>query len=289
MALIFHKYRILTMPTQMNQLFDSIHKLPQVPEVVQAIINQLNNPHAEIQDIAKNVAKEQVITLKILRLVNSAHFGLSRKVSSIEEATSMLGMNQLKILVVASGLVSSIPKINDFDIRKFWDNCFRTSAYAKWLGEQAKLSGDVAYTAGLLVNLGTLMIRMAYPSEANEIEQHAKAGNTPREDIEINRMGFTNQEVGAELCRRWKFADDLILAIQQSGQPLKFEQPSPYACILHLAQFISNLVDKGKTAEEILSNFPFAVAEKIGLSEAFINAKLAEILSIESKLAGLAD
>jgi hypothetical protein len=48
-------------------------------------------------------------------------------------------------------------------------------------------------------------------------------------------------------------------------------------------------VDKGKTAEEILSNFPFAVAEKIGLSEAFINSKLTEILSIESKLAGLAD
>ena len=277
------------MPTPMNQLFDSIHKLPQVPEVVQAIINQLNNPHAEMQDVAKNVAKEQVITLKILRLVNSAHFGLSRKVSSIEEATSLLGLDQLKVLVVASGIVCAMPKINDFDIRKFWDNCFRISAYAKWLGEQTKLSGDIAYTAGLLLNLGTLMIRMAYPSEANEIEQHAKAGNKPREDIEINRLGFTNQEVCAELCRRWKFADDLILAIQQSGQPLKSAEPSAYACVLNLAQFISNMVGKEKTAEEILPDFPFAVAEKIGLSEDLIRSKLAEILSIESKLAGLAD
>lgn len=277
------------MPTPMNQLFDSIHKLPQIPEVVQAIISQLNNPHAEILDIAKNVAKEQVIALKILRLVNSAHFGLSRKVSSIEEATSLLGMNQLKMLAVASGIVGAIPTIGNFDIRKFWNNCFRTAAYSKWLGENAQVSGDIAYTAGLIGNLGNIMIRMAYPSEANEIDQHAKADNHTRSEIERNRLGFTNQEVAAELCRRWKFADVLILAIQQCGEPLTFEQPSAYACVLNLAQFISNLVDRAKTEEEILANFPFDVAEKIGLSEAFIRSKLTEILAIESKLEGLAD
>lgn len=277
------------MPKQMSQLFDSIQKLPQIPEVVRTIINQLNEPHAEMLDIAKNVEKEQVIALKILRLVNSAHFGLSRKIASIDQATVMLGMNQLKTLVIASGIVGSMPKIENFDIRKFWNNCFRTAAYAKWLAEHNQLEADIAYTAALIGNLGNVLIHMVFPSEANEIDQHAKAGNTPRPEIERNCIGFTNQDVCAELCRRWKFADELIEAIQQSGEPLSFEKPSAYACTLHLAQYISNKVDQGKTEQDILTNFPYAVAERVGLSESFISTNLAEILAIQSNLEGLAD
>ncbi|QPK64627.1 HDOD domain-containing protein [Methylomonas sp. LL1] len=277
------------MPTQMHQLFDNIHKLPQIPEVVRTIINQLNNPHAEMLNIAKNVEKEQVIALKILRLVNSAHFGLSHKVASIEQATVMLGINQLKTLVIASGIVSAIPKIENFDIKKFWNNCFRTAAYAKWLAEHNNLAGDIAYTAGLIGNLGNVLIHMVYPSEANEIDQHVKAGHATRPEIERNRIGFTNQQVCAELCRRWKFADELITAVEQSAEPSTFEQPSALACTLHLAQYLSNCVDQHKSEEEILAVFPLSVAEGMGFSENAIKIHLSEILAIESNLEGLTD
>ena len=277
------------MPTQMNQLFDNIYKLPQIPEVVRTLINQLNDPHAEMLDIAKNVEKEQVIALKILRLVNSAHFGLSRKIGSIEEATILLGMNQLKTLVIASGIVSSVPKIENFDIKKFWNSGFRTAAYAKWIAEHAKLSGDIAYTAGLLGNLGNLLIHMGLPKEANEIDQHAKAGHVSRVELEKKCLGYTNQDVCAELCRRWKFADELIQAIQQSAEPTAHEQPSVIACVLKLAQFVSECVEKGMEPEAILSAIPITVAETIGLTEDFFSSHLAEMLALKSNLEGLAD
>lgn len=277
------------MPSQMNQLFDNIHKLPQIPEVVRTLIAQLSNPHAEMLDISKNVEKEQVIALKILRLVNSAHFGLSRKVASIDEATVLLGLGQLKTLVIASGIVSSVPQLENFDVRKFWNNCFRTSAYAKWIAEQANLSDDVAYTAGLLGNLGNILIHMSFPSKANEINQHAKAGHSSRSVFERTCLGFTNQDVCAELCRRWKFPDELIDAIQHSGEPLTFDQPSAIGCVLHLAQIISDAVENTKNQDEILDLLPMDVAEKIGLSQAFFSSRLSEVLAIESKLEGLAD
>lgn len=277
------------MPSQMNPLFDNIHKLPQIPEVVRTLITQLSNPHAEMLDISKNVEKEQVIALKILRLVNSAHFGLSRKIASIDEATVLLGLGQLKTLVIASGIVSSVPQLENFDIRKFWSNCFRTSAYAKWLADQTHLSGDVAYTSGLLGNLGNILIHMSFPSKANEINQHAKAGHASRAVFERTCLGFTNQDVCAELCRRWKFPDELIDAIQHSGEPLTYDQPSAIGCVLHIAQVISDAVENNKTQEEILDLIPMAVAEKIGLSEQFFNAHLDEVLAIESNLEGLAD
>jgi HD-like signal output (HDOD) protein len=277
------------MPAPIDQLFDNIYKLPQIPEVVRILIYQLHDPDAEMLDIAKNVEKEQVIALKILRLVNSAHFGLARKIGSIEEATVLLGINQLKTLVIASGIVSSIPKIENFDIRTFWIDSFRTAAYARWLAQQSQLSADIAYTAGLLVNLGTLLIHMGLPKEANEIDQHAKAGHVSLSELEEKCLGYTEQDVCAELCRRWHFADELVDAIQQSADPASIDSPSAIACALHLARYFSKSVESDLNSEEMMQALPLSAAEKIGLSADFFNKRLGEMLTIESKLEGLLD
>lgn len=277
------------MSTSMIQLFDQIHKVPQIPEVVKTLISQLNDPNAMLMDVAKNVEKEQVIALKILRLVNSAHFGLSRKIGSINDATTILGMNQLKTLVIASGLVSTMPKLENFDIKQFWNDSFRTAAYAKWFADQANEAADEVYTAGLLGSLGSMLIHIGLPSEANEIDQHFKAGKHSRIELEINRLGFTSQMVCAELCRRWKLPVELIATIEQSDHPLTAEQPSKQACCVFLARFISECLSQGKTQAEIAESFPLAEAAFIGLAQATIGEKLGEVLAIESKLDGLVE
>ncbi|WP_150047107.1 MULTISPECIES: HDOD domain-containing protein [Methylomonas] len=276
------------MSASIEKLFDNLHKLPQVPEVVRTLINQLNDPHAELLDIVKTVEKEQVIALKVLRLVNSAHFGLSRKVGSLSEAVLLIGMGQLKTLVIASGLVASVPSLQNFDLRKFWSTSFRAAEYAKWFAARAGVDADVAFTAGLIGGMGKLLIHMAYPSESNEIEQHAKAGHLSRPDVERKRIGFTNQQACAELFRRWKFADELIDAINQSAEPLTWENPSALAYVVHLAQFISYCIDCNMPKETIEQNFPYPVAEKLGLDRDAVDADLCELLLLESPLEDLA-
>lgn len=277
------------MPTPINHLFDHIHKVPQIPEVVRLIINQLNDPSVEMLNIAKNVEKEQVIALKILRLVNSAHFGLSRKVGSIEDATVMLGISQLKTLVIASGLVSAVPALDNFDLKQFWNNSFRIASYAKWFAEQGKLSADIAYTAGLIGNLGHILIHMGLPSEANEIEQHVQAGKTSRTEIEKNRLAFTSQTVCAELCRRWKFSDELIDTIEQSDEPLAKANAKPLAYAVFLARFVNDRQNWGQNEEEIANDLPVQALERINLTSTFMNDKLPELLALQSNLEGLAD
>ncbi|AMK78968.1 MULTISPECIES: HDOD domain-containing protein [Methylomonas] len=276
------------MPTKMNQLFDQIHKIPQVPEVVRSIINQLNNPNADMLDIAKNVEKEQVIVLKILRLVNSAHFGLSRKIGSIDEAITMLGMNQLKTLVIASGIVSVVPQLDNFDVKQSWRNSFRTAGYAKWFAAQAGLAADIAYTAGLISNLGNILIHIGSPREANEIDQHVKNGN-PRLEIEKRRLGYSSQAICAELCRRWKFADELVETIEQSAEPLLLEIPNKLACAVFLAHAISDYQDQGLDANQILASLPKQVTELLGLSEQVLEEKIPDVLAAKSELDGLLD
>lgn len=276
------------MPTSINLLFDQIHKIPQIPEVVRTVINQLNNPHAEMLDIAKNVEKEQVLVLKILRLVNSAHFGLSRKISSIDEAITMLGLNQLKTLVIASGLISVVPQLEHFDVKQSWRNSFRTASRAKWLAAQSGQAADIAYTAGLISNLGNILIHIGSPREANEIDQHVKAGSS-RLETEKKRLGFTSQAVCAELCRRWKFADELIETIEQSADPMTAGTPNKLSCAVFLAHFISDCQDRGLDESQILARLPTEVSEQLGLSAQLLNEKMPQILAEKSELDGLLD
>ncbi|TPQ29910.1 HDOD domain-containing protein [Methylomonas koyamae] len=277
------------MPTSINQLFDQIHKIPQVPEVVRSIINQLNNPNADMLNIARDVEKEQVIALKILRLVNSAHFGLSRKIGSINEAVAMLGLNQLKTLVIASGMIGAMPEIKNFDVKRSWQNSFRTAAYSKWLAEQAGVAADIAYTAGLLSNLGNVLIHIACPSEANEIDQHVKAGGAERLDIEKNRLGFTSQQVCAELCRRWRFAEILIETLEQSAEPWLSEQPNKLGYAVCLAGWISERQDRGMEPAEILANLPEQITRPLGFPADLLNEKMPAVLVQKSELDGLLD
>jgi HD-like signal output (HDOD) protein len=277
------------MKVQINQLFDKIHSLPQIPEVVRILITQFNDPKTNFDDIAKNVEKEQVISLKVLRLVNSAHFGLSRKVGTIQEAVFMLGMNQLRTLVIASGLVSSIPKIDGLDIKRFWSNSFNTATYAKWLAAESQVAPDLVFTAGLISQLGNILIHMGASAAALEIDQHVKAGGHARPEIEQSRLGFTSEDVCAELCRRWHFSEDLIEAVAQCGNPLSTKEISKPACVVYLARYISECQQNNLAIEDILLAFPHNVAEQLGLSEQFIITNIPTILTLESGLDGLVD
>jgi HD-like signal output (HDOD) protein len=271
------------MPIKMNQLFEQIHNVPQIPEIVRTLINQLNNPNTDLQAIAKNIEKEQVIALKVLRLVNSAHFGLSRKINSIDEATLIVGMGTLKTLVIASGIVGSVKPIENFNIKEFWSNSFRTAAYAKWFAQQAGLDTDTAYTAGLLCNLGNILIHLGAASAANEIDLHVKQGKS-RIEMEKQRLGYTSQQVCAELCRRWKLANELVTIIACCAEPLEAELVSPLACAVFLGHFISDCQDQGLNTDEILAVFPKQIAVEFGLDDEFIQQKISEVMGIKSEL-----
>lgn len=271
------------MPIPMQQLFDQIHNVPQIPEVVKELINQLHDPNANLETIAKNIEKEQVITLKVLRLVNSAHFGLSRKINSIDEATVLIGLSSLKTLIIASSLLSCMPTLDNFNIKQFWLNSFHTAACARWFAQQADYNIDIAYTAGLFHNLGTVLIHLGTPSAANEIEQHVKNGGV-RYNLELNRLGYTSQQVCAELCRRWKLADELVDVIENSANPLAQTPTNPLSCAVYLGHLISNQIEQDSAIETLLTDFPFAVSQAIGLSNSFIQDSALDMINLPNDL-----
>jgi len=276
------------MKSEITQLFEQIDNVPQVPEVVRTLLSQVNDPNIDFVAIATNVEKEQIISMKVLRLANSAFYGLPREIGSIKQALVLLGMTELKKLIVVSGLISSIPEIPNFNIEDFWIDNFRTASYAKWIAEQANFDdSDMVFTAGLINGLGNILIHLGNSEAADEISYLVEEG-MPLLDAERQELSFTNQEACAELCRLWQFSDDLITTVEQSGEPLNFKKVSVSACAVFVARYISESNYSEKTRDEQLADFPHKEWLKLGL-DLDIKDAMAEMLELETGLEGLLD
>lgn len=277
------------MKLEMKALFNQIDNIPQIPEVVRTLISQANDPHIDFRPIAETVEKEQVISVKVLRLVNSAHYGLPRKIGSIQQALVILGMDELKKLIVVSGLVSSIDEMPGISLDDFWIDNFRTATYAKWLADHTNLNdSDMIFTAGLISSLGKILIHLDDSTTARKINAEVRSGMN-RPDSERNNLGFTHQEVCAELCRIWQFSDELIETVTKVGEPLNFDDVSLAACTVYIARYISESSYSDKDTQAILAEFPHKEWQKLGLKEEDITEKMATLLSLDTGLEGLLD
>ena len=274
------------MSSKIKALFGQIQNIPQIPEVIRVLISQFNDPDVDLKAIARNVEKEQLIALKVLRLVNSAYFGLPKKIDSIEEAVVLLGMVRLRSLIIASGIVSSIPVIEGFNIKLFWLDGFRTASYAKWLASKSACDEDIAFTAGLLNNLGTILIYLGQRDEAVKIEQLIAEGHE-RLFVEKMRLGFSSQDVSAELCGLWQFSEELIVPIAQCAEPLLADSVSKLACVLNIAKYLSACKQGCKDNDEILQGLSLDISSELGLSATFFDENIGEILGLESELEGM--
>lgn len=277
------------MTLEMQSLFNQLDNIPQIPEIVRRLINQVNEANIDFKRIAETVAKEQVISVKLLRAVNSAHYGLSNKVGSIQQALVILGMDELKKLIIVSGIVSAIDKIPGIDLNDFWLDNFRTATYAKWLASHTKLhDNDMIFTAGLISSLGKILIHLGDVTSATKINAEVKVGIS-RPDSERNILGFTHQQVTAQLCHVWQFSEELIVTVSHAGEPLNYDDTSFAACAVYIGRYISESSYSDKDPQTILAEFPLKEWHQLGLKQEDIAEKMAILLSLNTGLEGVLD
>jgi HD-like signal output (HDOD) protein len=274
---------------EIKDLLSQTDKLPNIPEVVRELIQALNNPDANYAEISKKVAKDQTISLKILRLVNSAYFGLSRKVSSIDEAVIMLGMGKLKTLVIASGFANSASNVEGLDLPSFWSDSFQVAELAKWLADMTddEVNADLAFTSGIIHNIGQLLLHMAQPNRAKAVNTLVQSSNISRHEAELERFGFTTADAGQALLDLWNFPEPLSNAVKYQNNPTALEENPQLSAILYLACLVNKESKSGDALENILLRFPNEIAKLAGIKVPATDY-LAEALQIKSGLDSLA-
>lgn len=250
---------------KLEAVFDHIGQLPTVPSIVQELIASFDRDDIDVASLASKVGKDQVISAKVLRLANTAHFGSPRQISSVEDAVIVLGFDKLRTLVIASGIAGMSIPIPEFDKLHYWRYNLNVANTAKLLAKMARQNAEVAFTAGLLHSIGQLLIHIAMPADAAAVEKLV-ANGASRIASEMNTFGFNHSEVGAELARRWNFPQVIQDAIRHHHEPLQQEPFLPLAALINLAEFIIHHLEMGDEHAEIIGHIPLALTDKLTLN-----------------------
>jgi HD-like signal output (HDOD) protein len=225
--------------------------LPSMSEVAHALVRTLNTPEASATEVRNILAKDAALSAKLLRLANSASYGLPRGVGTLDEALAMVGMEKVRALALGACLNDCFPKVKGLDPADFWKSNMACAAYAQWLAAHLEIDTQMAWLTGLLLRLGELLILQADPGALAEIEQ---APQKPGERWmrERQHVGFTEGELTAELARRWNFPMQIVQALQRADQPLVDQAFSRLGGVVHLAGLLADMPDADAQAIDML-------------------------------------
>ncbi len=266
---------------KLEEVFEQTHKLPTIPKVVQELIDSFSNEDIDIDTIAKKIAQDQVITAKVLRLANSAHFGASRQIGSVQEAVVVLGFNTVRTLVVASGITGAFVATPGFDRKAFWKHSLAIATISKWLAKQAKINGEVAFTCGMVHNIGEMLIHIVAPEIAVKIDKFVESGGD-RVALEDNNIGFDYVMVGEELARRWNFPVEIQQAVKFQNTADAQDPSNKLTAVLSLAKLIATLQVDNPSLEELAAKIPENILNISGISKENLELKLPELSELSS-------
>ena len=258
----------------MERLFDKIKQLPTIPQLLHELMLSFNDESTDISEIAAKIAMDQVISVKVLRMANSAAMRRGNDVTSIEQAAIRLGFNRLRSVVVAAGIIGSFKAPPSFNKHKFWTDTFQVATIARMLGQKVQaLDPETAFTCALIHNIGELLIQSTLPEEAELISMAIQNGSS-RVEAQREMLGYDYAQLGAELARRWNLSASFVDAISQQLDPLSHHPVSKEAVLIRLAVFISFAWNAGVPTRAIMVRFPKPLADQLGLDPSLLADQL---------------
>ncbi len=225
-----------------------IRNLPAIPTIMIEINNLLGNPLTSVNELANIINRDQGLTAKILKIANSPLYGLPRKVSTIEFAIVVLGFDHIRDIVVAVTIIETFSRKrkDDVNLRKYWIHSLMAAGISKKIAEEFNYNnpGEV-FTAGLLHDLGISIIQRYYEGEYKKITELITADKHNCLYAENITLGFTHQEIGELLLEKWNLPLSLSDAVANHHFPSESKNYKLAASFIHLADYITNLLQLG--------------------------------------------
>jgi HD-like signal output (HDOD) protein len=180
-----------------------------LPEVTNQIIKTVEDPKSTAGALHKIVSHDPALVTRILKVVNSAFYGLPGQIGSIERAIVLLGLNAVKNLAVAASLGQLFrgAKLCDgFTPKDLWTHCIAVGVAARDMAKQMKLPvADEAFLAGMIHDMGILIAMQVHPEQVRQVCDLAKTGEKSFCDLEREVIGMDHQQLGMALAEQWKF------------------------------------------------------------------------------------
>lgn len=266
-------------PELERRLGTAVERMPAFPKSVQKILELTRNINCLPKDLVGVIDKDPVMTVKVLRVVNSAYYSLPYKVASVNQAVVYLGLNTVKNLALSFAAAGMLPRTNaaGFDIQRYLLHSLTTAAIARQLAQKYARgetdSGD-CYVAGLLHDFGKVVFAQFLAGEFRVTLDLSAQERIPLHEAERRIIGADHGHVGALLATRWQFAPQLVECIR--NHHVDTAEPSAMRDCLRMADLISRrqgyMADGGMTPDH-----DEPVPERFGSDIMAVEAELGDL------------
>lgn len=232
-----------------QRISKSLLTLPTLPTLAARLLELVDNPRASAGMLAQLIGQDQVLTARLLKMCNSAYYGLGREVTSIHQAIVLLGFDNVKEISLGVSVIHVFKATRGsdlFDITAFWDHCAAVGIVSRRLARKFCPSlASEAFTAGLLHDIGKVVLLQYLAEEFGSVLQEARESGRELFAVEKERLGVHHGEVGAWLATRWKLPPNLVEAMRFHHEVEAAPGKKDLVTIVHLANIFCRLLRAG--------------------------------------------
>lgn len=230
-----------------------LNQLPSLPSVVAELLHSIGNEDADIDKIARQIAKDQGLSARVLRVANSSFYGLQKQVTSINDAVVVLGFRAVRSMVLAVSVSATFRVENcpGFEMQAYLRHGVATALAARSLASIVGQNPEFAFTAGLLHDIGQLVLAANFPTQYAEALAYRSKHDCPLIVAERDILGLDHTVVGGLLAEAWHFPEMLRSAVVEHHHPASAEASS-LADLIHLADITAHALGLANSPDELV-------------------------------------
>lgn len=246
-----------------------LRDLPSLSAVVVELLSSMEQDDIDAHVLGAKIAMDQSLTAKTLRLANSSFYGMSSKVTSIHQAIAVLGVHSIRTLVTACAVTDSFPAgaSTDFNFKGFWRHSVGTAVCAKLLAPHLKLNPEAAFTAGLLHDIGTLVLATRLPQQYAQMLAYRREHDCYIAEAEQAVFGTDHAAVGSALAAHWRFPEAMQHAVAEHHS-CDAGQPPSLALLVHVANIVAHALDLAGDPDDLVPPLSPAAWNALDLADA---------------------
>ncbi len=227
----------------------SIEKLPPLPHVATQAVKLLDDPGVSVDQVVEIVQYDQAITANVLKICNSAYYGLARKVRSLQEGLVLLGNSELKNIILTGTVVKFFQQDNkgyDLSGGELWKHAVATGIISRIVSERTQNSEPASlFTAALLHDIGKVVLNSFVDRYFEQIIVLVDEEGYSFLEAETEMLGINHAEVGAKIAESWNFPQDIVQPIRLHHRPEDAADDDSITPIIYLANIITLSIGVG--------------------------------------------
>lgn len=268
----------------LEELVNRVEEIPVFPQTVNNIIILTEDPKSDASDLEREIIKDQGLTTKILRLANSAYYGLSRNIKSVAEATVLLGFQAIKSMVLATTvgkvLVKELPGYA-LDKEELWRQSQICAITARVIAKKARFAkADQAYTAGLLRDIGKVILDHYMKEQYDQIVALVDSENISFMQAEEQVLGYNHGQVGAKIAEKWNLPEDLVEAIALHHDPASAQVNPKMTAMTHIADGLVMMMGYHLGIDGLSYQFSEEAMTLLNLDEVMLTEIMSEVADL---------